>query len=205
MNGKWTSETRGSWTAISRTPWLKAISLYPKGDCWNGGGLFTKKREFWLNATGESPLRASSEVSEDLTYRPNTNYGNEDTGVYYVRLQRDGWKLIDHEKRGEWSSVTIFERPLPKNWVLRKIAHEQIDSPPGRGCYWDEHELTNPDSGKVINCSDWEWADLDQLSITYAQSGRLFRMRVQSEGKLAEPKLLYDFNECQFEERVAPY
>lgn len=27
MNGKWDSETKGSWTAVSKTPWMKAIAL----------------------------------------------------------------------------------------------------------------------------------------------------------------------------------
>src|ERR1044072_1506626 len=39
MNGQWESEVKGAWTAIARTPWLKAISLFAKGDCWFGGGL----------------------------------------------------------------------------------------------------------------------------------------------------------------------
>jgi hypothetical protein len=38
MNGRWDSSVKGSWSAISRAPYLKAISLFPKGDCWNGGG-----------------------------------------------------------------------------------------------------------------------------------------------------------------------
>ena len=33
MNGKWQSEVKGSWTAIARVPWLKAIELLPKGEC----------------------------------------------------------------------------------------------------------------------------------------------------------------------------
>src|SRR5436309_11030155 len=41
MNGRWSSAARASWTAISKVPWLKAIVLLPKGDCWQGGGLFT--------------------------------------------------------------------------------------------------------------------------------------------------------------------
>ena len=49
MNGYWDSETRGSWTAISRSPWMKAIALYAKGDCWNGGGLFLNNHTYWLN------------------------------------------------------------------------------------------------------------------------------------------------------------
>ncbi len=32
LNGRWQSETRGSYTAISRAPYLKAITLCPKGD-----------------------------------------------------------------------------------------------------------------------------------------------------------------------------
>ncbi len=51
MNGQWQSEVKGSWTAISRTPFLKALTLFAKGDCWNGGGLFFSSREYWLNET----------------------------------------------------------------------------------------------------------------------------------------------------------
>src|SRR5262252_8905258 len=40
MDGRWSSRTRGAWTAISIAPHLKAIALYAKGDCWHGGGLF---------------------------------------------------------------------------------------------------------------------------------------------------------------------
>jgi hypothetical protein len=29
-----------SWTALSKPPWLTAIAFWPKGDCWNGGGIF---------------------------------------------------------------------------------------------------------------------------------------------------------------------
>ena len=49
MNGRWDSETKGAWTAISRVPYLKATDLFAKGDCWHGGGLFLSGREFWPN------------------------------------------------------------------------------------------------------------------------------------------------------------
>jgi hypothetical protein len=29
-----------SWVALSRPPWLKAEVLWPKQDCWHGGGVF---------------------------------------------------------------------------------------------------------------------------------------------------------------------
>ena len=50
MNGKWDGPVEGSWTAISRTPYLKALSLWPWGDCWNGGGLFLTDSRFWRNS-----------------------------------------------------------------------------------------------------------------------------------------------------------
>src|SRR5262245_42154320 len=42
-------QTKGTWTAISKVPYLKAISLFGKGDCWCGGGLFLSNRKYWLN------------------------------------------------------------------------------------------------------------------------------------------------------------
>jgi hypothetical protein len=42
MNGRCQSQTKGSWTAISRVPYLKAMSLFAKGDCWHGGGCFCR-------------------------------------------------------------------------------------------------------------------------------------------------------------------
>ncbi len=60
MNGRWHTQAQGSWTAISRAPYLKAIAMCPKGDCWNGGGLFTGKTSYWLNdGLGHSELHNS--------------------------------------------------------------------------------------------------------------------------------------------------
>ncbi len=203
MNAKWESETRGSWTAISRAPWLKAIELYSKGDCWQGGGLFLSNYSFWLNGgclSQKNVLKLSSEVRRDCSYTPEGEFGAEDTGVYYRRLIRDGWTL-----KSKWNSVTIFEKLLPKGWILRKIAHEQINPPKGKGCYWDEHKLVNNKSGTMITCSDWEWAELDRKTLVWASKGSLYRASIQSNAKIGAPKMLYDFNPLEFEKIKAPY
>jgi hypothetical protein len=208
MNGKWDSETGGSWTAISKAPWLKAIELYGKGDCWEGGGLFLSSSRFWLNDryfTSGRTLSQSSEVTRDDSYVPKGEFGAEDTGVYYRRLIRDGWKLVSHKENSKWNSETLFEKPIPKGWVLRKIAHEQVDSPKGKGCYWDEHELINIESGTKLVLSDWEWAELDGKSIVWSLNGCMYRASINSRKKIGEPKLLYDFNALEFEEIRAPY
>lgn len=206
MNGKWHSETGGSWTAVSCAPYLKAVALFGKGDCWNGGGLFTGKRRFWLNDGyySHSEMTRSSAVSRDLEFQPEPYYGGECTGVYYLRLQRDGWQL--RERGGSrLDSWTVFERALPKGWVLRKTAHEQVGAPPGKGCYWDEHELENTKSGVKLEFADWEWAERDDKQIVYAEKGRLFRVSLEGKAGLDEPELLHDFNGMAFEEKVAPY
>ncbi len=38
-----------AWTAISKPPYFTALALWPKGDCWHGGGLFETIRRVWLN------------------------------------------------------------------------------------------------------------------------------------------------------------
>jgi hypothetical protein len=208
MNGKWGSETGGSWTAISRAPWLKAVELYGKGDCWEGGGLFLTKNSFWLNDRCFFPgkiLKQSSEVHRVISYIPEGNFGAEDTGVYYRRLLRDGWKITGHFEKGKWNSTTTFERACPKGWLLRKIAHEQVGPPKGKGCYWDEHGLVNEKSNTAITCSDWEWAEVDRKTVVWASSGCIYRAEIQNKEKLSDPKLLYDFNPLEFEEIAAPY
>lgn len=207
MNGKWESETRGAWTALSRSPWLKAISLFAKGDCWEGGGLFLSENTFWLNDRYFSQagiLFESTEVARLQEYTPPHVYGAEDTGVYYVRLQRDGWRLIERHENGSTDASTVFEKALPNGWTLRKIAHEQVGSPPGKGCYWDEHELVN-DKKSIKAVPGWEWADVDRNRLVWAEKGCLLQASAMNIESIGAEKLLHDFNSYNFKPIVAPY
>jgi len=80
MNGRWHSEVKGSWTAIAKAPWLKAIILYAKGDCWHGGGLFLDNETYWLNEGfygSHQLLLDSQEVKMSTSYYPPHQYGGE--------------------------------------------------------------------------------------------------------------------------------
>jgi hypothetical protein len=205
MNGRWESEVKGSWTAISKAPYLKAIALFPKGDCWHGGGLFTGKHFYWLNdGCGHEELATTKEFVRDETFRPVEYYGGECPGVYYPRLLRDGWELVRSEKPGEWSDLTVFEKPLIKGWILRKLAHGEVGAPPGKGCYWDEHELLHTTSGKRFSFPAWEWADIDGKRLVWASDGKLYAARLTVAGLINEHEL-YDFNDMKFERIEAPY
>lgn len=207
MNGKWRSETRGSWTAVSRTPYLKALDLYAKGDCWEGGGLFVSNMSYWLNDRHFRPelvLEQSSGARQMSEFRPDLDYGAECTGVYYHRLLRDGWKLVERSVRDSRNGATIFEKRLSNGGSLRKIAHEGLDSPDGRGCYWDAHELLDEDGVVLRSEIDWEWAEWDGDSLVWAEGGRLFRSP-WNRSKDLEPVLLRDFNDDLFAAVEAPY
>jgi hypothetical protein len=195
MNGRWESETKGSWTAISRVPYLKAMSL------WHGGGLFLSNQEFWLNeGYGHQQLKAASDLRRNLGGRPQVYFGGECLTVYYNRLQRDGWVMAKDEYQG----ATLFEKKLPKSWRLRKLAFAEIGAPPGRGCYWDAHELRHEASETVLAFPEWEWADFVDGRLVWTADGQMRAARLGL-GKLLSDKLLYDFNCMKFEAIAAPY
>jgi hypothetical protein len=205
MNGQWQSESKGSWTAISQAPYLKAIAFLPKGDGWHGGGLWTGKATYWLNdGYGHTIGHDTSIVRRDKDYTPTADYGGECLSVYYHRLLRDGWRLVDRIEVAKWNHEDIFEKTLEKGWILRKIAHAGVNTPEGKGCYWDEHALVNAKTGAIVSYPDWEWADRDGKRLVWAAAGKLYAGRIESLG-LTQIRELFDFNGMQFERKAAPY
>jgi hypothetical protein len=201
MNGRWQSETKGSWTAVSRVPYLKALALFAKGDCWHGGGLFLSDREFWLNnGHGHVELKKFSQLRQNPDGYPKDYFGGECLTTYYNRLRRDGWAMRNEEYQG----ATLFEKQLPEGWLLRKLAFSEIGAPPGRGCYWDAHELRHESTDTVLAYPEWEWADFVDDRMVWAVEGQLRAARLGRKKLLAE-KLLYDFNDMKFEAIAAPY
>lgn len=205
MNGRWHTESRGSWTAISRAPFLKALTFLPKGDGWHGGGLWTGVTRYWLNdGAGHQVLRSTSRLHRDLHWQPAADYGGECPGVYYPRLIRDGWTLKEAIPVSRNSEHVLFEKPCPHGWVLRKIAHAESGAPPGKGCYWDEHVLCHPATAVAIAYPAWEWADLDGSRLVWAAHGQLATGRLTKQG-LSETRTLIDLNDLRFEAIKAPY
>ncbi len=202
MNGKWDLEAEGAWTAISRAHYLKALALYPKGDCWNGGGLWTSNSTYWVN--GGSTYFESTEVKRDHQFKPQRNYGSECTGVYYLRLIRDGWVLMDQIRDSKSHRIDLFRKNVDNTWQLQKFAHAGVHRQAGKGCYWDEHALLRRATGEVISKPDWEWAELDGERIVWASRGCLWQGNLGN-SDIVEEKLLFDFNPMKFRPIPAPY
>ncbi|MGI9244147.1 MAG: hypothetical protein ACR2RV_25340, partial [Verrucomicrobiales bacterium] len=124
MNGKWSGAAKGSWTAISRAPYLKALGLWANGSAWYGGGLFTSNSSYWLNAFeyGHEEISRPGNLIEQEERPFHESYGGESPGVYYIRLQRDGWKLIGRAEGGAADYYHLFRKPLPLGWAIEKTA-----------------------------------------------------------------------------------
>jgi hypothetical protein len=185
------------------------LSLWPWGDCWNGGGLFLSDKRYWLNAGFHQSLVAivgslRKKLTEESDYPVEESYGGECPGIYYIRLQRDGWKLLQPDSLTPHERVTVFEKELPHGWVLEMTAHATIHHPVGKGCYYDTHRIIHAKSGVIHDHPDWEWAEPDGERLVWVTKGVLYAALIHGEG-LGDVKVLKDFNDMAFEAIEAPY
>src|SRR5215470_7738594 len=82
-----------AWTAISRPPFLTALALWPKGDCWHGGGLFKNNKVVLLNHRPEVAKPHKEHKPHGLSVIPNKRAYGEDDPIFSQRLERDSWEL----------------------------------------------------------------------------------------------------------------
>lgn len=195
----------GGRTAISRAPHLKALTLLAKGDSWHGGGLFTDNTRYWLNdGSGHEVRHEDPAFTRDNDFPWHERYGGECPGVYFIRLQRDGWRLAGVRDKTEGSATVVFEKALGPELTLRKLAHTGLGHPVGRGVDHDTHELIRTNTGAVTAQPDWEWADRAGDRLAWAAAGRLFAAPLRPDGP-GDARCLHDFSTSVFERTEAPY
>ena len=160
-------ETKGTWTAISELPSLKATALWGQGDAWGGGGIFTSNGSFFLDAN-----------TTTFIIRDDSGLRRETDRPVQSRMERDGWTL-------RWGSAKrrrypVFEKTIREGWILRKTGW--------RGGY----ELEQPGECK-LSLPTWEWAEWDRHRPTWAEAGCL-RAAAVGTHKLGTVRTLYDSN-----------
>ena len=185
------------YTVISRSPWLKAISLWRNvgGVGGVGGGLLVGNSSYMLYDGHEA---YSEFVSKKLV---RTERDNEllKHGVYPARLMRHGWKVKEREKR-----TTTFIKKIDNGWGLEKVWNVSIGKKPkGKGLFWEFHRLIN--GSTVIEKSGWEWCEYINNDLMWSEGGCLYKGLINANGELSEPELIHDFNLDAFEEECAPY
>ncbi len=199
LNGKWKSETKGAWTALSRFPYLKAIDLWAKGDAWNGGGLFLDKKTYHLNERfpHKSLYKNSDfEVKRGKIEAPIVT--NECRGVYFPRLIREGWTMIKSEGKNHF-----FEKKYDKEWhILKRCGVNQSDQP-GRSVYYDSNQLIHKNAGLILDIAS-DWMDFRDEKIYWTKQGKIHKADLGKE-KIIDERVIVDMNEYQFKAIQAPY
>jgi hypothetical protein len=207
----------GSWTAVSRPPFFTALALWPKGNTYGGGGLFTSNTEILLDRQGweERDLAPGFSVPEWLKIaRLNRREGWEEfdlSSPWSKRLERDGWELtaLPTGTKDELGRKMRLELDLPYTW--RKAHPKLVEAfwlelsilgVGGEGEPWivSEHVVMGKNGYRgVIGRS--EWADWDRNGdLLFAQSGCLYRLRYVDGtfGSIEESERIADFAGHEF-------
>lgn len=86
-----------SWSAISKPPYLTALALWEGMGAWGGGGLFDDETHVQLNhSILRMKLTDSFTLPDFVEISPcgDDSGSGEDSPIMDMRLERDGWKLI---------------------------------------------------------------------------------------------------------------
>jgi hypothetical protein len=186
-----------AWTAISKPPFLTALALWPKGDCWHGGGLFKNGRVVLLNHKPGVAKAHPKHKPHRLLVVPNPLARGEDDPLFSKRLERDGWQLVttlEVENRG-YPNLYYTKQPevREKANLARTHAIRLTRSISGLD-YAEEFSVRALDSALTLKIEGASWMDWDQQGrLVMARNGQIFAMSISSNGRLNE-ELLVDLN-----------
>lgn len=192
-----------TWTALSKTPYIKALDFSINLGWELGGGLFISQDAYWLHQDRrvvKTQFKTSSYTP--LMEHPLAPHLPHWNGLYGCRMQRDGWVLI----KERLNAAIFLQKQINPDWLLIKKFYTRASNKIGKSYCYETHQLVNTQTNEVVEYPDWEWADIDQHRVVYAERGKLKAISF-TEAKFdpALSKKLYDFNNMVFEEKIAPY
>lgn len=213
----------GTWTAISKPPYLTALALWPKGDTWGGGGFFDSEKKLILNhLPHQMQLQGGFRLKQGFLVHPLGDHSGrgEDSPVWDARLQKSGWVLQSSGSRVEpkWNakvvwdyskSPVVYQRTNPKHSSLALRAKILGINERSGGWYVMEHEVVEDSKQILATLPKSDWADWDRNGdLLYSQGGKLFRMKTckttKSGIELEKARELADFSAMKFEPMKAP-
>lgn len=212
-----------SWTAVSCPPYFTALALWPKSNAYGGGGIFESKTKVFLDHQDWEGIQVADgfSVPNELSVRLlGRRGGGEDFDLgspWSLRLQRDGWKLMQHptKTKDEAGSKMMLELDPPFVWQKahpaqsdRFVIQTSILGIGGQNRPWcvTEHQLIGED-GYLGQIGESDWADwAPNGDLLFAQSGCLFRLRCENGkfGPIEESEQIADFNGLKFRCCEAP-
>jgi hypothetical protein len=195
-----------AWTAISKPPYYTALALWPKGDCWYGGGLFEDDHTVFLNHKPERANPHPKHLPQGLTVRPNPGAYGEDDPIYSARLTRDGWQLRQ-EWDVEWVPGIMYRTNTPEIRVrthTHLTHHVELTRRLDGLKYRELFKVLDQNGQPLIDPAGVEWADWDQQGrLVVLRKGKLLvGSEVQANGYVLHE--LSDFNDQKPQPLVAP-
>ena len=195
-----------AWTAVSKPPYLTALALWPKGDCWHGGGLFESNRRLWLNHDPFVAVPHKDHVPTGLRVEANPNACGEDDPIYPMRLQRDGWVNVQ-ALNCVWGGLGIgFKTEQPELWEKETKENGSMKLVMKRSVsvYRIIESFAVKRSGNEIELRKAEWADWDHAGrLVFARSGCLYAADLKGFPEISETELV-DLNPLKPEATESP-
>jgi hypothetical protein len=175
-----------AWTAISRPPYFTALALWPKGDCWDGGGRFEADRCLHLNHAGDARTHLEHPAPKSLRIITNACGRGEDLPIYNDILVGKGWRRDDagamNAELRAWRGPHVWAKPGPDGRLVLRMELEAVDfSRPGGPLHFG-FALLRASDGELVEILDAQWADWDRAGrLVYSQGGKLFAVRAKGE------------------------
>ena len=198
-----------TWTAVSRVPWLTALALWPKGDCWWGGGLFSDDRSLWLNHRPDEATAHPDHPPGRLKVEPNPQAHGESEPIYSRRLERDGWTLrqaLELEppdaNRG-YRTITPEQRVKHLSQAATGIAivlERRVDRYTSRASF----RIEGVDRAPELPPGPMDWLDWDARGRLIALTGGRVWAAELTDGRVGRFRELLDLRPDRPEAREAP-
>jgi len=183
-----------AWTAVSRPPYLTALALWPKGDCWHGGGLFDTNSSLVLNHKLDASRPNPKHLPSGLDVRLREHVCGEDDPIFSERLERDGWRL-----KQEWE---VENRGYPSMYLTRQPEVREKRCPDGSqvlqltrsisGLDYSEHfAIRHAEDSHWIAIDRANWADWDTRGrLVLARDGKLLAGSLNNSSDLESQELI---------------
>jgi hypothetical protein len=194
-----------AWTAISKPPYLTALALWPKGNCWHGGGLFEDNQHVWLNHNPEAAIPHPNHQPVGLDITPNPEAHGEDYPVWSRRMKLDGWSKTQNGvyrfQEGIFltGQTEIWEKPSPKTELV--LVYELLGIKCGGSNLLEAFRVRTIDG--QVELKEADWADWDQQGrLVFTHNSILFTATLMN--GIVHAHALADFYNHQPEEVISP-
>jgi len=185
-----------AWTAVSKPPYFTALALWPKGNCWNGGGVFEDATTIRLNHNRERLAAHPNHPPEGLKVISGFERKGEDFSIYPELLHSHSWEHVQDGGGWKYSGPAGNSKPeRPDVWRKSTFMHglslfmkiygsnvERLGDDLILG-----YEIIDEKTGQNYPIENATWADWDRRGrLVYIAKGSLLGQMFKPEPESAQ-------------------